>query len=145
MSNLKQVKLNKVYMGKLEYGSDLLDAITKFCLQNKIKLGRLTAIGAVQKAALAYYEQKTYQYLPHIIDQPLEIVSLLGNISLKDDKPMVHAHIVLSDKNGRVFAGHVAQGTRVFACEIIIENFSGPDFVRGFDEKTRLPLWDMPE
>lgn len=56
---------------------------------------------------------------------------------------MVHAHITLSDEKGSVRSGHLAPGTTVFACEIIIEAFDGPDFNRGLDKGTGLPLWEM--
>ena len=38
--------------------------------------------------------------------------------------------------------GHLAPGTTVFAAEYVIQAFDGPEFCRGFDEVTGLPLWD---
>jgi predicted DNA-binding protein with PD1-like motif len=132
-------------MGKLSYGGDLLDEITDICQKYSIKLGRVEAIGAVQKARLAYYNQQTREYQFLIIDQPLEIIKLAGNISLKDGEPIVHAHITLADKTGNVYGGHLVLGTVVFACEFILEVFKGPVFERKFDKITGLPLWSMQE
>jgi predicted DNA-binding protein with PD1-like motif len=76
------------------------------------------------------------------LSEPMEIVSLYGNISLKDGKPFVHAHVVLSDEKGNARGGHLLPGSSpVFACEITIEEFEGPELIRGFDERTRLALW----
>lgn len=132
-------------MGKLNYGGDLLEEITDICRKNNIHLGRIEALGAVQKARLAFYNQETHEYQFFIIDQSLEITKLVGNISLKDGNPIVHAHITLANKTGKAYGGHLAPGTVIFACEFILESFEGPIFERGFDEETSLSLWTISE
>jgi uncharacterized protein len=67
----------------------------------------------------------------------------VGNISLKDGNPMVHAHITLADEAGKAYGGHLIPGTVVFACEFILQVFEQPLLERGFDEATGLPLWSM--
>ncbi len=143
MTHIKQLKSGRLFMGKLKHGADLLEEITTICIENKINLGQITAIGAVKKANLAYYDQTTHKYLPHMIDRPLEIINLTGNISLKNNQPMVHAHITLSDRQDNAYGGHLATGTIIFACEIIIEEFTGHKFKREFDQQTSLPLWNL--
>jgi predicted DNA-binding protein with PD1-like motif len=69
----------------------------------------------------------------------------VGNISLKDGNPIIHAHITLAGKTGKTYGGHLAPGTVIFACEFILEVFDGPIFERGFDEETSLPLWTISE
>lgn len=130
-------------MGKLKRGDDLLGAISVICRENNIRLGRVEAIGAVEKATLGYYDQKRKEYDFFTINSPHEITSLIGNISLRDEVPMVHAHLTLSDEKGNVRGGHLAPGCLVFACEVVIEAFEGPDFNRCLDEDTRLPLWKL--
>ena len=134
---------NKSFMGKLEHGKDLLTELTGVCAENSIKLGRVEAIGAVKKARIGYYDQDSLKYEFIEFDKHLEIVSLIGNISLRDDKPIIHAHICLSDSEGKCFGGHLAEGTEIFACEFTINQYNGPEYVRGLDDVTKLPLWDM--
>lgn len=145
MAIVKKVKSKELFMGRLDYGADLLEEITDICRKNNIQLGRVEAIGAVQKASLAFYNQQAFEYQCFTLDKPLEIIKLVGNISLKDGNPFVHAHIALADKNGAVYGGHLASGTIIFACEIIIESIAGASFERKYDEETRLPLWAMME
>ena len=145
MAIIKNVKSSKLFMGNLNYGGDLLEEITDICRKNNIHLGRIEALGAVQKARLAFYNQETHEYQFFIIEQSLEITKLLGNISLKDGNPIVHAHITLANKTGKTYGGHLAPGTVIFACEFILEAFEGPIFERGFDEETSLSLWTMSE
>ena len=77
------------------------------------------------------------------LNKNLEITSLTGNISLRDDEPMVHAHITVSDSDGRTFGGHLAPGTIVFACEFVITALDGPQLLRSHDDQTGLPLWKI--
>ncbi|TDX53322.1 PPC domain-containing DNA-binding protein [Orenia marismortui] len=138
---LKKYRVSNLYQGRLERGDDLLEKITEIINNAGIKLGRITAIGAVEKAKLSFYNQNRKVYEEDEINKPLEIVSLLGNISLKDNEIMIHAHIALGDEDGRLYGGHLTTGTRVFACEFIIEEFEGEEVERKYDEKTGLPLW----
>jgi predicted DNA-binding protein with PD1-like motif len=129
-------------VGRLAKGDDLLAALEKLVQAHGITLGEVTAIGAVSQARVGFYNQAERQYYYLDLAQPLEILALVGNISIKDGKPMVHAHITLSDHEGRAFGGHLAEGTLVFACEFtILEFVSGINLVRQMDEPTGLFLW----
>jgi uncharacterized protein len=145
MAVMKKVRSVELYMGKLRHGGDLLEEITEVCKKKNIQLGRVEAIGAVQKARLGYYSQPTQEYRFFSMDKAMEIISFTGNVSLKDGDPMVHAHVTLADDSGNAFGGHLAPGTVVFACEFILEVFEGPVFERKKDMETGLPLWAMQE
>lgn len=131
-------------MGRLEKGEDLLQALARICRDEKITLARLEAIGAVTGALVGYYDQEKREYRYTSFPGGREIVSLTGNVSLLDGEPMVHAHIALADREGRVVGGHLGEGTVVFACEYLIEELETPDgagLERSFDEATGLKLW----
>jgi predicted DNA-binding protein with PD1-like motif len=141
MTLAKPVRPVRVLMGRLAHSEDLLDGLTELCVKEDVRAGRLEAIGAVQRARLAFYDQQAREYQFFELDEPLEITKLSGNVSLKDGKPMVHAHVTLADRAGRAIGGHLAPGTVVFACEFVVEVFEGADFIRGYDQATGLPLW----
>lgn len=145
MTMLKKIEPAETFMGRLRHGGDLLEEITEFCIKNNIHLGLVEGIGAVQKARLGYYNQKEQEYHFFSLDQSFEITKMAGNISLMDGKPFVHAHITLSDGRGNSSGGHLAPGTIVFACEIIIQSFKGPSFEREHNENTGLPLWNLKD
>jgi uncharacterized protein len=141
MTEFRQADYRNTLMGRLSYGCDLFEELTDIAKKNSVTLARIEAIGAVQNARIAYYEQKTQTYQFLSFDYPLELLRLSGNISLKDEIPFVHAHITLSDGSGKSLGGHLASGTIVFSCEFIIDVYDGPDFHRGFDKQTGLQLW----
>ncbi|AGB41084.1 putative DNA-binding protein with PD1-like DNA-binding motif [Halobacteroides halobius DSM 5150] len=138
---LREYNVTNIYQGRLETGDDLLAELTKLVKEKGIEAGKVSAIGAVKQATLSYYDQEKQQYNEKEFNQPLEIISFLGNISLKDGEPIIHAHISLGDEEGELYGGHLASETIVFACEFIIEEYEGKPFKRGYHETTGLPLW----
>ena len=96
----------------------------------------------MQGAKLAYYNQQSLEYEELDFRDPMEIVSLYGNISLRNNVPFAHVHVVLSDAEGVARGGHLLPGgTPVFACELMIEEFEGEPLIRQKDDTTGLTLW----
>lgn len=132
-----------IYMGRLPYGGDLLNTLTEFVTEKHIKKGQVQVIGAAKRAVVGFYSQNKGKYDVFKFDKHMEILSLIGNISLKDGKPFIHAHLTLGDEEGKSFGGHLMEGTIVFAGEFIIREFEGNELERAYDEETGLTLWDM--
>jgi predicted DNA-binding protein with PD1-like motif len=123
-------------------GADLYESVSRICIEEDIKIGKITALGAVTKAAVAYYDQEKKEYKTITFDKHLEILNCTGNVSLKDGRPFVHMHATFADGKGSVLGGHLTAGTLVFACEATIEELEGKALDRKPDEKTGLNLWD---
>jgi hypothetical protein len=137
------VTTHKTLMGRLSHGVDLLAELERICAQESVFLGRCEAIGAVQKACVSYYDQAQREYRRQTFPRHMEIASLIGNVSLRDGNPALHAHVVLTDEEGRACGGHLEPGTIVFACEFLLTALDGPDFVREYDPQTGLRLWRL--
>lgn len=137
----REVQVGEGYWGRLSHGADLLGELTALCSEKNIQWGRVEAIGAVKKARIGFYNQQKREYEYIALDRPLEIVSLIGNVSLRDGAPMVHAHVSLGDSDGRMYGGHLAPGTVVFACEYLVQRIQSAAYMREFDQETGLPLW----
>lgn len=137
----KEIQHSRNFMGTCAHGTDLLDELTTFCEKENIALGRIEAIGAVQKARIGFYNQQGLKYQFTEINQCMEILKCTGNISLNNGKSMVHAHITLADEHSNAVGGHLAQGTIVFACEFIIQAFDNAAVIRDYDKVTGLRLW----
>lgn len=134
-------KTKNIYIGKLEYESDLLESVNKFCDKKNINKGFIHIIGALKKSHLGFYDQQKRKYVSMPLNKPVEIINCIGNISLKDGKPFAHIHLIVSDDEGNTKAGHTMPGCIIFAGEIFIQEVEGPDLIRGFDDITGLPLW----
>jgi uncharacterized protein len=145
LAAIKKITSKGKLICRLQHGADLLEEITDICKKQDIRLGRIEAIGAVRKACVGFYDQDRHEYEFISFDRPMEITALIGNVSIKDGFPFVHAHITLADSQGNAHGGHLASGTIVFACELIIEGLEGEILERGFDQQTGLALWTMQD
>lgn len=141
MHEEKPYLTGRTYLFNIRKGEDLLEVIQDFCHNNQIRCGFIQGIGAAEKAAVSIYDQKKKKYKKAVFDREMEILSINGNVSIFDDKPMVHAHITLADSESKVFGGHLIAGTKVFACEVFIQELSGTPKIRHVDKVTHLPLW----
>lgn len=136
-----EAKAGRAFAGRLAAGSDLVEEIERFCLEREITAAQVTAIGAVRRACYAYYEQGDRRYLELETDAHHEITGFVGNISLRDDKPFLHAHATFADAEGATVGGHLRRGTEVFAAEVMIRELGDVSLVRLHDEETGLALW----
>ncbi len=143
MATHVDTKHARCVMGRLGHGKDLLDELTSVAEAEGVTLGRVEALGALSRARLGFYNHEEREYEFFELDGPLELTNLVGNVSLKDGKPMVHAHVTLADRKGAAFGGHLAPGTVVFACEFAMQVLDGPELTRARDDATGLPLWKM--
>ncbi|KKM10819.1 hypothetical protein SY88_12135 [Clostridiales bacterium PH28_bin88] len=130
------------WVARLPFEADLLEALEHFAGKEEIKVGRVEAIGAVKKAVIGFYDQDKKEYGSLEFEEPLEILTCLGNFSRKDGLPKAHLHVTLSRHDGSTLGGHLMPGSTVFACEAVIEELVGPGLNRGYDPQTGLPLWE---
>jgi len=136
-----EAKAGRAFAGRLDTGSDLVAEIERFCLEREITAAQVTVVGAVRRARYAYYEQTDHRYLELETDTHHEIVGFIGNVSLRDDKPFLHAHATFADASGATVGGHLLRGIEVFAAEVMIREMRDVSLIRLHDEETGLALW----
>lgn len=139
---MKSKLFNNTLVIRLNRGEEILSSIEKACKEYNIKAGTIQAIGACDKVKVGLYEVEKRKYIPTTIEKEMELTSLLGNISLKDNELYLHLHATFGDENGNVFGGHLNEAVISGTCEIfitIIDGYIG----RCFDDETGLNIIDF--
>jgi predicted DNA-binding protein with PD1-like motif len=136
-----ECEAQRVLLGRLDRGDDVLEGLTTFCKLNGVEVGQIEAVGAVERGGVGYYDHEARVYHEIRFDEGMEIASLVGNVSSKDGEIFLHCHVVLADSSGRCFGGHLLDGNVAFACEFSVTALSGVRPERTFDEATGLALW----
>jgi predicted DNA-binding protein with PD1-like motif len=139
---VKTFDVGRNFLVRVEHDSDFLDFLTGMAQEQGIEAATFTAVGALKQAKLGFYDQKKHVYVEFVLGGPQEIASCIGNISIKNGAPFVHAHAVLADQAGLVRAGHLLAG-RVFAAEVQLIELVGEKVTRKTDAVTGLSLWDI--
>ena len=127
----------------LDRGDEIVQAVTEFARTAGIRSGSLTGIGAVESAELGHYSPSTREYTWQAIPGPLEIVSLTGNLAVKEDDVFLHAHIVVGTSDMQLFGGHLKSAVVSATCEMILHTFT-EEFSRSHAAESGLWLLDTP-
>jgi predicted DNA-binding protein with PD1-like motif len=118
-----------------------MTALATFAKDRSLTAGHFTAIGACSDVTLGFFdwEQKSYEKIP--LNEQVEVLSLMGDIALKDGPPAVHAHVVLGKPDGTAHGGHLIEaGVRPTSEVILVES---PRLLqRKVDAETGLALID---
>ncbi len=140
---MKETRNARYMIERFARGSDILVNLTDFARTHHISAGSFTGLGAVEKANVGYYKGEG-QYETVEIPGPLEVTSCIGNISLKEGHPFIHAHITLADREGRAYGGHVMPGCTVSATfEVTFHIYCDIEIVRKLDPGTKLFLLEI--
>jgi hypothetical protein len=104
-----------------ETGDEVAGALQQFAKGQGLGGSSFKAIGALSYAKLGWFNWETKQYDPAcILDEQVELLSLIGDIALKDGKPQVHAHVVVGRSDGTAHGGHLLEARVRPTCELIL-------------------------
>ncbi len=127
------------YILRLAYGEELRQALENFCAENSIKAAWFNAIGATKEAEIAVYNLQAKKYDTKQFSEMMEIVGVIGDISVMDNKPFMHAHGTFARPSFEVIGGHIMKCVISATCEIYLWNLGGR-MDRKQDEFTGLHL-----
>ncbi len=122
-------------------GDEVVQTLRTFAEEQDLTAARFTAIGAFHEAMLGYFDFETKDYSKLPVDQQVEVLSLIGNIALKDAKPKVHAHVVVGRSDGTSLGGHLLSARVRPTLEVVLIE-SPVHLQRKHDEATGLALID---
>jgi uncharacterized protein len=124
----------------LQKGDEAMRCLQDFAAKERLGGARVTAIGALSRATLAFFDWDTKRYNPIPVDEQVEVASLVGDIAVgPDGKPSVHVHAVLGRRDGTSMAGHLQEGHVRPTLEIIITE-SPAHLCKVKDEESGLAL-----
>ena len=139
---MKYVNTGDVLAVRLDPGEEIIASVLKIAKDEDIRFAEISAIGAVGRAVFGLYDLEEQKYHSLTFVQPLELVSLNGNLSRKDGEPYLHLHAAFADEKGAVIGGHLNEAVISATCEKFSKIF---DFYMGrrISEKTGLNIIDI--
>ncbi len=115
----------RTFLLVFEPGDEFLAPLLEFARRENVQNARFSAIGALAGATLAWFNPESKQYEPFTIDEQVECASLIGNITVKNAKPFVHAHCVLGKRDGSCVGGHIKNLKVLPTLEMTLVQFPG--------------------
>lgn len=110
-SKLINHEREKTYVLIFDTGDEVAAGLLEFAQQNKLAAAHFTAIGALEKLTLGYFDWRKKEYEKTPLNEQVEVLSLVGNIVDTDKGPKLHAHIVVGKRDGSAHGGHLVEAT----------------------------------
>ena len=114
-------------------GDEPMSGLLDFANAKGLTGARITAIGAFENATLAYFDWEAKEYREIPVKEQVEVLSMLGDIALNDDEPVVHVHAVLGRRDGSTIGGHLKAAHVRPTLEVIIDE--QPEYLRKFRDR----------
>jgi len=128
---------NDILIIRLDQNESVNEKIIEACKKHKIKTAVvLSGIGQLKNVELGYFKKKG-DYSPEIFHNPLELLSLSGNIVKNNENYILHLHSILGDDKKNAIGGHFISGQISVTAEIFIKKI-GISIIRKKDKKTGL-------
>jgi uncharacterized protein len=122
-----------------ETGDEVMSLLLDFCRRQRLGASHFTAIGAFQRATVAYFDWQTKAYQKIPIDEQVEVLSLAGDVAIGDDGPQVHAHVVVGKADASAHGGHLMEAIVRPTLEVVL--IESPAYLhRRLNKETGLAL-----
>ena len=138
-AKLLQERGEKTWALIFDKGDEVIGGLTAFAKEQRLDSSHFTAIGAFERATLAYFERARKEYKEIPVDEQVEVLSLIGDIALKGDEPQVHAHVVVGRSDGSTRGGHLMEGYVWPTLEVVLSE-TPKHLRRVHDEESGLAL-----
>ncbi|MBT9330807.1 DNA-binding protein [Acidipila sp. 4G-K13] len=116
----------KVYSIVFSKGDEALSGLTDFAKKYHVVDGHFTAIGAVSSATVAWLDLSIKKYHRISIPEQVEVLSMVGDISTYQGKPMIHMHAVFARHDGSTIGGHIFEANVNPTLEVFVTAYPTP-------------------
>jgi uncharacterized protein len=129
----------RTFVVALEMGEEVVSSITAFAQQLSLASSSVTGIGGFQRVRLGFFDYERSGFRENLIDEQVELLSLVGNIADEEGTPHLHAHVVLGRYDATTRGGHLVEAVVRPTMELVIVEY--PEHLqRRHDKKTGLVL-----
>jgi predicted DNA-binding protein with PD1-like motif len=113
---------SRTYAVVFGYGDDPVLGLQRFAQEQALRASTLTGIGAFESAVLGFFDWETKAYRRIPVREQVEVISLVGDITLDEDRrePLVHLHAVVARCNATAHGGHLLEATVRPTLEVVV-------------------------
>ena len=98
---------NGGYLVRLSKDEEVFASLGDFAERSGVRTAVLTGIGALKDAELGFYHLDRRDYERRHFAGEAELLGLTGNLSLLEEKPFFHIHVVLGAEDFSAYGGHL--------------------------------------
>lgn len=129
----------KTYALVFETGDEAMAGLVSIAKEHGLAASQFTGVGAFRSATLGYFDLDRKDYERIEIGEQVEVLSLVGDVTLDGEQPKVHAHVVVGRRDGSTLGGHLLEASVRPTLEVILTE-SPAHLQRQFDPDVGLAL-----
>ena len=95
---------------RVDRDEEVMTEIVTLCEKEQIRLASISGLGAADHLVMGLYDVEAQKFTETVLDQPLEITSIIGSVTEMDGKPYLHVHITVADVDGHAGGDSVPCG-----------------------------------
>ena len=92
---------------RVDRGEEVMESLMAVCEKEQIRLASIAGLGAADHLVMGLYDVEKQKFEETVLEQPLEITSLIGSVTEMNGHPYLHVHINVADAAGHAYGGHL--------------------------------------
>jgi len=105
---------------RLDKGDEIAKSILEVAKKEGLTLASLSGIGATDDFEVGVFDLERADYEHFRFGGNHEIVSLVGNVTMKEGSPYIHLHITCAGEGGKIVGGHLFEAKISLTAEIFL-------------------------
>ncbi len=98
------------YVVVCDPGDEAVAALNQSVRSERLEAAQITAVGAVERAVVGWFDPAAKQYRRNPVDEQCELASLIGDVAMGEDGPVLHMHAALRLADSTTRGGHLLEG-----------------------------------
>jgi uncharacterized protein len=94
-------------------GDEAVSGLLQFARSQRLEAASITAVGAFEHATVGWFDRVAKDYRRIEVHEQCELLSLIGDVAVGEEGPILHMHVVLGLSDGSTRGGHLLEA-RVF-------------------------------
>src|SRR6185437_1626601 len=108
------------YVVVCDPGDEAVATLQQFARAEQLEASQVTAVGGFERATVGWFDRAAKQFRHIPVDEPSEVLSLIGDVAEGQDGPSLNLHVVLGLSDGTTRGGHLIEGQVFPTLEVIV-------------------------
>jgi uncharacterized protein len=108
------------YVVVCDPGDEAVATLGQFARAERLEASQVTAVGGFERATVGWFDRAARRFRRIPVDEPSEVLSLIGDVAEGQDGPSLNLHVVLGLSDGTTRGGHLIEGQVFPTLEVIV-------------------------
>jgi predicted DNA-binding protein with PD1-like motif len=108
------------YVVVCDPGDEAMASLKQFARAERLEASQITGVGGFERAVVGWFDRAARQFRHIPVDEPCEVLSLIGDVAEDTGGPGLNIHVVLGLSDGTTRGGHLIEGQVFPTLELVV-------------------------